>query len=266
MEKTTITSIKGFDSNLSCRGFQFEIDKTYSVEGDIKACNNGFHACPTKHHPLSVFEYYPPAGSRFAEVVQSGNTDSDGNKLASATITISDEISLGELTERAVKWVFDRVNWTNTSVANGGYEGAQASGYQGAAQASGVQGAAQATGDQGAATASGYQGAAEARGRRGAAEASAVQGAAQASGVQGAAQASGTRGAAQASGKYSHATATGPGGRVMAAGDNMSLCAREFDADGKLISIASGIVGIDPGLKPDTWYQAKGGKLVEVTS
>ena len=200
MEKTTITSIKGFDSNLSCRGFQFEIDKTYSVEGDIKACNNGFHACPTKHHPLSVFEYYPPAGSRFAEVVQSGNTDSDGNKLASATITISDEISLGELTERAVKWVFDRVNWTNTSVANGGYEGATASGTQGAATASGDQ---------------------------------------------------------------SHATATGLNGRVMAAGDNMSLCAREFDADGKLISIASGIVGIDPGLKPDTWYRCVGGKLVE---
>ena len=218
MEKTTITSIKGFDSNLACRGHQFEIGKTYTVEGEIKACKNGFHACPTKYHPLSVFEYYPPAGSRFAEVLQSGKTNGEDTRLASATITINAEISLGELTELAVKWVFDRVNWTNTSVANGGYEGAQATGDQGAAQA---------TGDQGAAQASGYQGAATARG------------------------------------KYSHATATGPGGRVMAAGDNMSLCAREFDADGKLISIASGIVGIDPGLKPDTWYRCVGGKLVE---
>ena len=218
MEKTTITSIKGFDSNLSCRGFQFEIGKTYSVEGEIKACKNGFHACPAEHHPLSVFEFYPPAGSRFAEVQQSGETNSTGKKLASATITISAEISLGELTERAVKWVFDRANWTKAAVAKGDNEGATASGYQGAATASGYRGAATASGDRGAATASGYQ---------------------------------------------SHATATGLNGRVMAAGDNMSLCAREFDADGKLISIASGIVGIDPGLKPDTWYRCVGGKLVE---
>ena len=263
MEKTTITSIKGFDSNLSCRGFQFEIGKTYSVEGEIKACKNGFHACPAEHHPLSVFEFYPPAGSRFAEVQQSGETNSTGKKLASATITISAEISLGELTERAVKWVFDRANWTKAAVAKGDNEGATASGYQGAATASGDQGAATASGDRGAATASGYQGAATASGDQGAATASGYRGAATASGYRGAATASGDRGAATASGYQSHATATGLNGRVMAAGDNMSLCAREFDADGKLISIASGIVGIDPGLKPDTWYRCVGGKLVE---
>jgi hypothetical protein len=52
-----VTSIKGFNADLSCRGFKFEIGKTYEVSGKIEACSNGFHACPTEEHPLSVFEF-----------------------------------------------------------------------------------------------------------------------------------------------------------------------------------------------------------------
>ena len=83
-----VTSIKGFNSDLTCRGFQFDTGKTYTVSGKIEACGNGFHACPIEHHPLSVFEYYAPAGSRFFEVVQDGKRDAENNKLASASIKI----------------------------------------------------------------------------------------------------------------------------------------------------------------------------------
>jgi len=159
----TVTSIKGFDSDLSCRGYKFEFGKTYTVEGNIKACENGFHACPVDEHPLSVLQYYPPT-SRFAEVVQSGEMDKDGEKLASASITIGFEISISDLAARAVKWVFDRANWKDGPVATGDNEGATASGTRGAATASGTRGAATASGDQGAATASGYRGAATASG------------------------------------------------------------------------------------------------------
>jgi hypothetical protein len=160
-EKST-ASIKGFDANLQCRGYQFEIGKTYKVGGRIIACGNGFHACPEDQHPLSVFDYYPPAGSRYCLVEQSGDTDAEGNKLASARITIGVEITLSDLAQRAVKWVFDRANWKDGPVATKDNEGATASGTRGAATASGDQGAATASGDQGAATASGYQGAATA--------------------------------------------------------------------------------------------------------
>ena len=163
MEKT-IKSIKGFDKNLSCRGFKFEAGKSYEVTGDIKACQNGFHACPTDEHPLSAFEYYSPATSVFHDVDQSGKTDKDGNKIASAKITINAEISLGDLTKRAVEWVFKRAKWSEGPVATGHNEGATASGDHGAATASGNQGTATASGYQGAATASGNQGTATASG------------------------------------------------------------------------------------------------------
>ncbi|MFG1429290.1 DUF7666 domain-containing protein, partial [Roseixanthobacter glucoisosaccharinicivorans] len=152
LAEPVIISIKGFNHDLSCRGFKFEIGKTYTVSGNIKACSNGFHACPEEHHPLSVFEFYPPARSRFCVVEQTGDANTLETKLASATITIGVELTLGDLAQRAVKWVFDRANWLHGAVAMGDNEGATASGYRGAATASGDRGAATASGDQGAAT------------------------------------------------------------------------------------------------------------------
>ncbi|MFG1334012.1 hypothetical protein V5F41_22510, partial [Xanthobacter autotrophicus] len=118
-----VTSIKGFDADLSCRGFKFELGQSYSVDGAIKACSNGFHACPEDQHPLSVFEFYPPASSRYCIVGQSGDTDAQETKLASAKITIGVEISLSDLAQRAVKWVFDRANWSTGAVATSPNEG-----------------------------------------------------------------------------------------------------------------------------------------------
>ena len=222
-----VTSIKGFDSKLQCRGFQFEVGKTYTVAGKIVACENGFHACPVDEHPLSVLEYYPPT-SRFCEVVQDGARDKQDTKLASASITIGVEISLSDLATRAVKWVFDRANWKDGPVAKGDNEGATASGDQGAATASGDQGAATASGDQGAATASGTRGAATASGDQGAATASGYQGAATASGTRGAATASGDQGAATASGYQGAATASGTRGAATASGDQGAATASGY--------------------------------------
>ena len=153
-----VESIKGFDADLSCRGFKFEIGKTYETNGKIVACKNGFHAI--SGHPLEIFNYYPPAGGRYAIVKQSGalaRHDKD-SKVASAKIAIEAEIALPALIERAVKWVFDRAKRVNGPAATGDNEKATASGTQGAATASGTQGAATASGYQGAATASGYYG------------------------------------------------------------------------------------------------------------
>lgn len=143
-----VTSYKGFNQDWTCRGFKFEVGKTYEHKGAVVPCESGFHGC---EHPLDVFGYYPPALSRYAEVTQFGeiHRHEEDTKIASAKITIVAELQLSDLIARAVKWVFDRANWKDGPVATGDNEGATASGDQGAATASGYQGAATASGTQG---------------------------------------------------------------------------------------------------------------------
>ncbi len=262
-----IKAIKGFNADLTCRDFQFAIGETYKHTGKVKACGGGFHAIIADAHPLSVFKYYAPAGSRFCRVTLSGATDTDDNiKVAGEILKVGEEIGLRDLTLEAVKWVMDRaIPEGPVAVKSNGL--ATASGDHGAATASGTRGAATASGDQGAATASGDHGAATASGYQGAATASGYQGAATASGYQGAATASGTRGAATASGDQGAATASGYGGMVMGAPGNALFAVERGEWDGRgypILSVACGIVG-QKKIKPDTWYRARGGKLVEVS-
>lgn len=150
VSEETIPGIKGFDQDLTCQGYQFEFGHTYEHDGNVKVCCAGFHAITG--HPLEVFKYYPPATSRYAEVIQSGKTDREeggDSKIASARITIGAEIHLHELAQHAVKWVFDRAKWSEGPVATEPNEGATASGVRGAATASGYAGAATASGDAG---------------------------------------------------------------------------------------------------------------------
>jgi hypothetical protein len=225
------SAIKGFDSNLKCRGFQFEIGETYTHDGPIVACRSGFHVITD--HPLAVFDYYGPAGSRFCRVEIDGATHSDDQvKTTAAILKVGDELGLHELTAEAVKWVFDRST----------PEGETATGESGAASATGYQGAASATGESGAASATGTRGAASATGTRGAASATGYQGAASATGESGAALASGL------------------GGKVRGADGNALFAVERETWDGPIISVACGVVGLD-GIEANTWYVAKGGKL-----
>ena len=55
---------KGFNRELRCKGFQYEVGKEYE-EPEAELCKCGFHAC---EDPLDVFCYDPPASSRYCEV------------------------------------------------------------------------------------------------------------------------------------------------------------------------------------------------------
>ena len=156
----TIKSFKGFDSNWQCRGFQYEVGKTYTHEGPVEACGSGFHAC---EHPLNVFTYYPPAGSKFAEVEQSGDLSrhGDDSKVASRHIAIKAELTIAGLVSAAIEYVTSRcepINPESPASATGDQGAASATGHQGAASATGDQGAASATGPKSVALASGYEG------------------------------------------------------------------------------------------------------------
>ena len=156
---------KGFDKNMQCRGFRYEVGKEYETE-DAAACKTGFHAC---EYPLDVLKYYVPAESRYAVVEQSGKISKSGEdtKVASTKIKIVAEIGIAGLVKAAVEYTKTRAKEEPGGNATGYHGAASATGYQGAASATGYQGAASATGDHGAASATGYLGAASATGRAG---------------------------------------------------------------------------------------------------
>jgi hypothetical protein len=222
----TLVSYKGFDTNLRCRGFQFVVGGTFTHKGDVEACSSGFHAC---EYPLDVFGFYPPAGSRFAIVQQSGQLsrhDQD-SKVASSTIKVSAEIGLPGLIRAAIEYTFSRARPENTEHSTGDQGAASSTGDQGAASSTGDRGAASSTGDRGAASSTGDQGAASSTGYRGA------------------------------------AMASGYGGKVRGA-DGNALFLVERNDDYEIIAVWSGIAGRD-GIKADAWYLLQDGKPVEVT-
>ncbi len=106
MAEKVIKSYKGFDSSLSCRGFQYEVGKEYEMDGHIECCERGFHACES---PLEVFDHYDMLKSRFAEVEQSGTIDREENstKVCSSRIKIKAELKLADIINIGVEWLKD---------------------------------------------------------------------------------------------------------------------------------------------------------------
>lgn len=155
----SIIAYKGFDAQMRCQNFQFEVGKTFEHDGDVEACKSGFHGC---EYPLDVFSYYPPAGSRFAVVEQSGKLlrhDGD-SKVASERIHIRASIDLAGLTKAAVDYTTSHakpIDPDSPASATSPRGAASATGSQGAASATGDRGAASATGDHGVAMAAGWQ-------------------------------------------------------------------------------------------------------------
>lgn len=93
-----IRGYKGFDRDWKCRDFQYEVGKTYEIEGEPKICERGFHFCTS---PLEVFKYYAPT-NRFA-IVKADEDDviydtaDNSHKAVARRITIVREITLYEI-------------------------------------------------------------------------------------------------------------------------------------------------------------------------
>jgi len=209
----TITGFKGFDKDLKCKDYQYEVGKEFEEEGKIEACSNGFHFC---ENPLDVLGYYPPYGekgsSRYCIVKGSGNIDRDGDdtKVACSKLHISAEIGLKGIIEAGVKFILDKVNWKDNKKSNTGNRSAATNtGNRSAATNTGNRSAATNTGDQSAATNTGYQSAATNTGYQSAATNTGDRSAATNTGDYSAATNTGYQSAATNTGDYSAATNTG---------------------------------------------------------
>lgn len=113
---------KGFDKDLKCRDFQYEIGKEYTEEkADI--CNCGFHAC---EFPMDVFGYYPPSDSRYCEVEleENGQKSSDDSKRVGKKISVKEEIGIAGIIKAGVEYIKEQVDWEDDKATNTGYQSA----------------------------------------------------------------------------------------------------------------------------------------------
>lgn len=97
-----VKSYKGFNKDMTCRGFQYKEGKEYETSKAV-VCNEGFHAC---EHPLDCLGYYPPNTSVYHEVEQTGEFSSDSgsrdSKIASTKIKIGAKLSIAGLVQAAI--------------------------------------------------------------------------------------------------------------------------------------------------------------------
>uniref|UniRef100_A0A5V0II09 DUF7666 domain-containing protein n=2 Tax=Salmonella enterica TaxID=28901 RepID=A0A5V0II09_SALER len=214
-----IVTFKGFNKDLKCRDFQFEIGKTFHHDGKVEACGSGFHACEC---PFDVFSYYPPAESRYAETISFGVIDREeigDTKIASASITIKDELTLPQFIQRGIEWIWSKIDKSleqqimtgkrSAATNTGNWSAATNTGNRSAATNTGDWSAATNTGDWSAATNTGYQSAATNTGDWSAATNTGYQSAATNTGDWSAATNTGNQSAATNTGDWSAATNTG---------------------------------------------------------
>ncbi|EAT5863489.1 hypothetical protein E8A25_15955 [Salmonella enterica] len=249
-----IVTFKGFNKELKCRDFQFEIGKTFHHDGKVEACGSGFHAC---EFPFDVFSYYPPAESRYAETISFGVTDREeegDTKIASASITIKAELTLPQFIQRGIEWIWSKIDKSlEQQIMSGNCSAATNTGNRSAATNTGNRSAATNTGNRSAATNTGNWSAATNTGNRSAATNT---------GDWSAATNTGNWSAAEVSGSQSVAAALGIEGKARASeGGAIVLCYR--DKNGELIHIRASKVG-ENDIMPNTWYQLnEDGEFVE---
>ena len=148
---------KGFNQDLICNNYQYEINKTYEHNGEIKCCNSGFHACES---PFDVLHYYSAAeNSRYFEVECDGDIshDNEDSKFACRQITLKTEIGLPGLISAGMEAVFEKVKNIKPDKATSGYKSTSAT--------SGDYSTSATSGDYSVAVANGYE--AKAKGAKG---------------------------------------------------------------------------------------------------
>ena len=207
-------AFKGFNKDLTCRGYQYEEGKEFHTER-AECCDTGFHAC---EYPLDCFGYYDPAHSVYHEVELSGEMDKSGDntKVCATDIKIGARLSIAGLVKMAIDFTMSKVNKEAGSDERHGF--ASATGDYGASSATGDCGASSATGNCGASSATGYKGASSATGNCGASSATGYKGASSATGDYGASSATGDCGASSATGDCGASSATGNCGASSATG------------------------------------------------
>jgi hypothetical protein len=236
----TVIAYKAFDKDLKCRGFQYEIGKTYEHSGKVIACESGFHAV---ENPLDMWSYYPLTESRFCTVELSGELErhSGDSKIASGRITVRAEIGLPQIITDAVHFLMDLCK----DVKPGADAVQSASGNSSKLAASGDYSQLAASGDYSQLAASGYSSKLAA------------------SGYSSKLAASGNSSQLAASGKKSISVSAAPDCTAKV-GEDGCIALAWWDEVSKRYRMAVGYVGED-GIEADVEYCVSDGKLAKAS-
>ena len=271
---------KGFNKDMTCRGFQYEIGKEYETDA-ADLCSIGFHAC---ENPLDCFSHYAPATSRYCEVEieDNGQRSPEDSKVVGKKIKIGAELSTEQICRLHFEYVRSRCDPAKTNAA-GDRESASAG--DGGSASAGERGSASA-GDGGSASAGKFGSASAGRsgsasaGERGSASAgkfgsasagwygsaSAGDGGSASAGWYGSASAgdygvSASRGSSSA-GENGVAAARGKHAKVRGGiGSVLVVCVEKEDS----YEIAEWKAAVVDGerIRPDTWYTVENGEFKE---
>nr|DAN36612.1 MAG TPA: hypothetical protein [Caudoviricetes sp.] len=106
-----VKGFKGFNEDLTCRGFLYEIGKTYKHSGEVELCRSGFHFC---RKLKDVHNFYNLKTSRICEIEADGKIDDDGVKSVCSRMRIVREVSREEI------WSIINIGEKNTGMFNSG--------------------------------------------------------------------------------------------------------------------------------------------------
>ena len=237
---------KGFNKDMTCRGFQFEEGKTYE-EKEAILCKKGFHACI---NPIDVFCYYSPVDSVYHNVELEEISAKRGNdsKICGKKIKICAKLTLDEMIRAGVEIDIKSAKKSAKTATSGDFSRAVTSGNYSHAVTSGNYSPAATSGDFSHAVTSGnYSPAAT-------------------SGDSSPAATSGDSSPAATSGNSSIAAAIGRNSKAKSTIGNWIVLAEYGEWNGKTYPVLCVKCGKIDGvsLKPDTYYQLENGEFVEV--
>ena len=94
----------------------YEVGKTYTVEGEVKICENGYHFCKKC---VDVYDYYSKP-CRICEVSVTGAVQTQGNKSVGRKLKILRELTADEISSLCNSGNRNSGNW-NSGNWNSGY-------------------------------------------------------------------------------------------------------------------------------------------------
>ena len=240
-----IKAYKGFNADMTCRGFQFKEGETYAEE-NAELCNSGFHAC---EDPIDCLEYYSPADNAVFHEVELDEVSAgrkNDTKICGKKIKIGATVEIGEMINASVRFLHEKTK-NSPNASSGNCSTAASSGDNSKAASSGYYSTAASSGDYSTAASSGYSSKSAS------------------SGYSSTAVSSGDYSTASAVGNNTIAAAIGRNTRVKGDIGTWIIATEYGDWDGECYPVVGVVSAKIDGkkLKPDTWYTAQGGRFVK---